>query len=167
MRLLVLTGLAASTALAASGLGASAPGTARCVTRQLTVAPGGYGVAAGSFVQKFTFTNTSRHACSLRGWPHLASQRNVRVQQTRPGTRAFRTVTLGATGKASFNVYGADFDARAGRTCPSTSVVRITPPGAHTALTVAVRIPACGRLYVAPIVPGTGNRDSWSVVWHG
>jgi hypothetical protein len=67
----------------------------------------------------FTFANASTQACHLTGWPVVglttASNkpkplRTIGVLQT-PSRASVRTVTLSSDGSASFDVYGADFNA--------------------------------------------------------
>ena len=152
----------ASLAVAAPGLSSSSS-VARCQTRQLHLTAGFYGEAMGSFVQTFTFTNSSRSACQLTGWSRLEleshSSRPVliasrRVVKSPPPAPAFATVVLRPRGAASFNVYGADWNHAKNRACPETSAALIAPPGDLARLTVAVRMPNCGLLYIAPLSPG-------------
>jgi hypothetical protein len=172
---LVLFVVVAALALAVSAGGSSTTSPSRCRTWQLHVAPTFYGEAATSFIQTFTFTNASRGACWLRGWPRLAlktptGQRKPvaswRVVQGAPTAPPFRTVVLRARGAASFDVYGADWNLRENKPCPRTTVVLITPPAARSAFTVHVKMPNCGRFYIAPVIAGKKDRDSWSAVWH-
>ena len=177
------TTLAASAVLllTASAAPAAAPGlnssssVARCQTRQLQLKAGFYGVAMGSFVQTFTFTNSSRYACRLTGWPRLEleshSSRPVaiasrRVVKSPPPAPAFATIVLRPRGAASFNVYGADWNHAKNRACPETSAALVAPPGDLARLTVAVRMPNCGLLYIAPVIAGRTDHDAWAVVWH-
>lgn len=164
-------------ALFAATSGARASGTiVRCRTAQLRLKSGAYGEAAQQFTQTLTFTNTSSQSCELRGWPSLqvkdesgrvAAVTIVRVVQGPPGARPFRPVLLRRGGAASFDVYGADWDAGADRPCRKTSALLVTPPGDRRALKMRRRLPNCGRLFVAPLIPGRRDRNSWSVVWHG
>jgi hypothetical protein len=149
-------------------------GIARCHANQLHLTAGAYGEAALQFTQTLTLSNISPRACQLAGWPsvrtrdtlgRLASVRVVRVVQGPPNARPFRVVALRPGGAASFNVYGADWNATANRPCGKTSALLITPPGDRTALEVHVRLPSCGVLYVAPLIRGRRDRDAWSQVW--
>jgi hypothetical protein len=126
-------------------------------------------------MQTFTFTNASRQECRLSGWPSLKlegkSRRAVpvasrRVIQRTPPAPAFTTVMLEPRGAASFDVYGADWDHAADRACPETTAVLVGPPGAISALSAAVRMPNCGVFYVAPLIAGRTDHQSWSIVWH-
>jgi hypothetical protein len=121
-------------------------------------------VAAGSFIQTFTFTNVSRRVCSLTGWPRIGLP-SRRVRQGAPPTPAYRTVVLRPRGAASFDVYGADWDHVRDRACPRTSTLRVAPPGVRSRLAVTVRMPNCGRFDVAPVIAGKTDREAWSVVW--
>ena len=62
-------------------------------------------------------------------------------------------------------MYGSDWDFRAYHACPATTAVFVSPPGA-SALSVNVKMPNCGAFYIAPIIAGKTDRQSWSVVWH-
>jgi Protein of unknown function (DUF4232) len=164
----------ASLAIAAPGL-SSSRSVARCQTRQLHLAAGFYGEAMGSFTQTFTFTNDSRHACQLAGWPRLklASQSSLavavasrRVVKNAPPAPAFATIVLKPRGAASFNVYGADWNHAKNRSCPETNAALIAPPGDFATLSVAVRMPNCGLFYIAPLIAGSTDHQAWSVVWH-
>jgi hypothetical protein len=173
--------LVAMTFVAALSVSAPGPGNAKapiphCRTPQLWLAPTFYGVGLGQFLQTFTFTNASAHACWLRGWPEFALEgrsgapivvRTRRVRQGNPSAPAYRTVVLRPRGAASFNVYGEDWDHLANKACANTTRVLVTPPHTHSALSVAVRLPDCGSFYIAPVIAGKRDRDAWSVVWNG
>jgi len=167
--------LLAALFLALPGRADSGATIATCQARQLNLSTTFYGEAGGQFVQTFTFTNTRYQPCQLRGWPNLNGERvdgrlvrmkSVRVVQVAPGARPFKTVVLFARGAASFNLYGEDWNHLADRRCPSSSSVSISPPGVRAAFSVAAKLPMCGRLYVAPVIAGPTDHDSWSVVWH-
>jgi hypothetical protein len=77
------------------------------------------------------------------------------------------SVLLRARGAASFDVYGADWDFSRNRSCPSATAAFVTPPAGSAALRVRVRIPNCpGGFYIAPVIAGPTDRQSWSFVWH-
>lgn len=158
-------------AVAAPALSQSTGSLPRCETRQLRLVASFYGEALGSFTQTFTFRNASRQACRLRGWPSLELKSQLvasrRVRQSAPPSPAFATVVLDAGSAASFDVYGADWDHALNRACAETTAVLITPPGDLSALSVAVRMPSCGLFYIAPLIAGRTDRQSWSVVVHG
>ena len=65
---------------------------------------------------------------------------------------------------ASFDVFGADFDAARDVACPKTAAAAIAPPHDASRIVVRLRIPDCGAFYVAPVVAGSTDRDSWSMV---
>jgi Protein of unknown function (DUF4232) len=144
-----------------------------CKASQLRLRSTMYGEAGGQFVQTFTFTNTSRDSCQLAGWPTLrlveASGKTevaptIRVVQGSPITRPFRTVIVQPGTAAAFDVFGADFDARANRACPKTRGFLVTPPGVAPSQ-VAVSVPFCGPFDVAPIIAGRTDRNAWSAIW--
>jgi hypothetical protein len=176
-RALAIAGVTAGSVLAVAAPGSSNSSVfARCQASQLHLAASFYGVAAGQFIQTFTFTNMSRRVCRMAGWPSLeievGSRRPVavrtrRVVQGSPNARPFVSVLLRARGAASFNVYGADWDFRRNRSCPLTTVALVTPPAGGAALRVGVRIPNCPVGFeIAPLIAGRTDRQSWSFVWH-
>jgi len=153
------------------------PHAAPCGPAQLHLAATFYGAAAGQFIETLTFTNAGRHDCATSGWPGIAvedaarrpvSMRVQRVVQGSPTARPYRSLIVRAGQAASFDVYGPDFDARSGRSCPSTGSLRVTPPGARRSLPVDVRLPLC-RLgyYVSPLIAGRSDHLAWTFVWHG
>jgi hypothetical protein len=144
-----------------------------CRTGQLRLHPSFYGEAGGQFVQTFTATNTSGTPCSVAGWPNLSvkgpssrveTAQSIRVVQSRPASNPFDTVVVRPGAAASFDVFGADWNAAANRSCPRTHALLIALPGARP-LAVTVSLPYCGPFYVAPVIAGKTDRDSWSVVW--
>ena len=159
---IVSAGAILAPAVAFGGSRALAP----CRSSQLRLVASHYGEASGQFGQTFTFTNVSRRACTLAGWPSVkSSARTIRVVQGKPGAQPYRTVILRPrSGTASFALFGADYDAVANRACARTTALSVTPPRASP-MRVFVRIPDCGRFYVAPIIAGSVDRDAWSVVW--
>jgi Domain of unknown function (DUF4232) len=176
MRRIILFAVPAYLAVAAPCLAGSTTSVPRCHIAQLRLAATFYGEAGGQFMQTFTLTNASRHACSVRGWPRVAvesptgrpirtfSRRVIQGSSTAP---PFRTVVLRPRAAGAFDVYGADWNHAADKPCPRTTAVLITPSGARSAISVAVRMPNCGVFDVAPVIAGSVDRRSWSVVWHG
>ena len=145
-----------------------------CRAAELRLVASDYGEAGGQFRQTFTFTNVGRRTCLLAGWPSLklrspsgraVSVRSVRVVQGASSVHPFRPVVLRRGRAASFDVYGADWDFRACRACPATTAVFVSSPGA-SALSVIVKMPYCGAFYIAPIIAGKTDHQSWSIVWH-
>jgi hypothetical protein len=121
-----------------------------------------------------TFVSESSRRCRLGGWPRLKVRtelgrlvpaRTLRVVQGPPGAPPFRRVVLRPGGAASFDVYGADWNAAANRPCPKTAALVVTPPGDQVALEIRVRLPNCGEFLIAPLIPGRRDRDAWSRVW--
>jgi peptidoglycan hydrolase-like protein with peptidoglycan-binding domain len=117
-----------------------------------------------------TFTNRSRGACELRGWPSIAVEAPGRPAWSAFARRVVQSskrparVRLEPGGAASFDVFGADWDAAANRPCPEASTLSVELPGDHMVLRIAVRIPDCGLFEIAPLVPGRRDRDAWSLV---
>ena len=172
---LALSLVAGALVIAQAGLPATDVSAAypRCRTKQLHLTAGAYGEAAQQFIQTLTFTNESSRRCQLQGWPAVTVRgrsgrlvvKTRRVVQGPPSARPYECVVLRALGAASFDVYGADWNALANRQCPKTSALVVTPPGASRTLEVRVRLPSCGVLLVAPLVAGIRDGDAWSTVW--
>lgn len=166
--------IVASVGLATLGSGAavvSATSSRTCATNQLHLTQQFLGEAAEQFTDTFTFTNDSSQACGLAGWPAVSLRspsggpvpvRTQRVLQT-TSLGSVHPLQLSPHGSASFDLYGADFNAAADKPCPGTSVILVTPPGNRSAMRTAVRVPDCGLLLISPIISGTVDRDAWSV----
>ena len=145
-----------------------------CRTDHLSVTGGSYREAGGAYSQTFTFHNVSDTACRLGGWPIFqavdarglpSATRIERVRQGAPYAPAWTWIALSPRHAASFDVYGADWDAVHNSACPKTSAVLITPPGDMSHVSVNVKIPACEVSFdVAPVVAGSTDPQSWSEV---
>jgi hypothetical protein len=161
-------------AKAMSAVGAPRGSAPPCRSHALRLAATFYGEAGGAFIQTLTFTNVSRRGCSMAGWPRveietaggLARPRVRRVVQGNPNAPPFARVRLRSRGAASFDLYGADWNAVRNRACPKTSALRVAPPAGGAPLVVRVAVPACpGGFELAPVVPGRVDRAAWSTVW--
>jgi hypothetical protein len=147
-----------------------------CSVARLSVVAGEFGEAGGQFLQTFTLTNLSSGACRLAGWPIVRvldsspgsprSTKTMRVRQNTPPEQASSVVVLRPSRKASFDVYGADYDAVHNRACPQIRAAVITPPATAGQLRIAVRLPDCGTLLIAPVIGGASDRPSWSEYVH-
>ncbi len=144
-----------------------------CRAGQLQLRPSFYGAAGGQFIQTFTATNTGGTPCSLAGWPSLRvkdrsgrmeAAPSIRVVQGSPTTQPFETVVLRPGSAASFDVFGADWNALANSACARTHALLIALRGVAP-LAVTVSLPSCSPFYVAPVIAGKTDRDSWSTVW--
>jgi hypothetical protein len=127
--------------------------------------------AAGSIYYPLQFTNLSRHACTMRGFPGVSAvDRNGHQLGSPAGwdhTRPVRTVVLppGATAHATLR-YGDVTVATAPRCHPVSSMfeLRVYPPGQRQATYAAFSIEACshpGPVYldVTPLKAGVGTRN--------
>jgi Protein of unknown function (DUF4232) len=165
-------------AVAVPGLARSggSVGTWRCRTGQLRVRGHFLGEAMGQFTETLTLINGSARTCRLAGWPGVllrtGSGSAVRVRQRRviqgaPTNHPFRTITIHSGRTASFDIYGADFNAVKNQTCPTAHGLLVRPPGDSLTLPVAVRVPACRPLTlgVSPLVAGSSDRGAWAVAW--
>jgi hypothetical protein len=156
---IALAGIAVAAAVAAGTAKGSVP---RCTGANLNVRPTLYGEAGGQFIQTFVVTSAGSSACRLAGWPSLA--RSIRVIQQQPASHPFRTVVVRPGRPASFDVFGADWNAMANRACPKTHTLLVALPGV-AARSIAVALPDCGPFDVSPVVGGASDRNAWSTVW--
>jgi len=151
---------------------ASAP---RCASSQLRLISdrGGWNAnyaAMGQYRETLTFTNVSRSACQLSGWPRVRAVANgvlqptpmTLVRQSAPSSKASSPVRLAPGKTASFNIYGGDWNPIQNKACPQTTSLLVSPPGNSTSLAAAVEEPNCGGFYVSPLIAGSNDRESWS-----
>ena len=127
--------------------------------------------AAGSIFYPLQFTNLSRHACALRGFPGVSAiDRNGHQLGSPAGwdhTRPVRTVVLAAGATAHATLRYSDATVATAPGChPVSSMVelRIFPPGQRQATFAAFSMEACshtGPVYldVTPIQAGVGTRN--------
>lgn len=127
----------------------------------------------GQLIQTLTFTNRSGSPCQLGGWPGFQAVDaagepqavpNKLVRQNAAPQPIWTAVDLTPGSRASFDVYGGDYNPVQQHACPTTSGAVIELPGSTSKLRVSLRIPDCGTFYVAPVVPGASDRKAWSQV---
>jgi hypothetical protein len=127
--------------------------------------------AAGSIFYPLQFTNLSRHACAMRGFPGVSAVDRNGHQLGSPAswdhTRPVRTVVLasGATAHAILR-YGDVTVATAPGCHPVSSMfeLRVYPPNQRQATYAAFSMEACSRtgpvyLNVTPLQAGVGTRN--------
>jgi len=172
--------IAASAAVAASSSGAvltaDTSRTAPAAVRACTAADLGAWVAvtqgngaAGSIFYPLQFTNLSRHACAMRGFPGVSAVDRHGHQLGSPAGRdhviPVRTVILapGATAHAILRYSDATVSSAPGcHPTFSTFELRIYPPNQYRATYAAFGLEACshaGPLYlgVEPVQAGVGT----------
>ena len=173
-----LTGLiAATTAFAASSSGtALAADTAPAAVPACTAADLGAWVAvdqgngaAGSIYYPLQFTNLSRHACAMRGFPGVSAIDRNGHQLGSPARWAARvparTVVLAPGATAHTILQYSDVEVTTAPGCHpvfSTFELRVYPPGQYGATHAVFGLEACshaGPIYmsVEPILPGVGT----------
>ena len=127
--------------------------------------------AAGSIFYPLQFTNLSRHACAMRGFPGVSAIDRHGHQLGSPAgrdhTRPVRTVVLapGATAHAILR-YG-DVTVATAPGCHLVSSMfelRVYPPGQRQATYAAFSAQACSHtgpvyLHVTPLQVGVGTRN--------
>ena len=127
--------------------------------------------AAGSIFFPLQFTNLSRHACAMRGFPGVSAIDSNGHQLGSPAgwdhTRPVRTVVL-APGATAHDIlrYGDVEVATAPGCHPVSSMfeLRVYPPNQRQATYAAFSMEACSRtgpvyLDVTPIQAGVGTRN--------
>ena len=173
-----LTGLiAATTAFAAGSSGtALTADTAAAAVPSCTAADLGAWVAitqgngaAGSIYYPLQFTNLSRHACAMRGFPGVSALDRNGHQLGSPASwdRAVpaRTVVLAPGATAHTILRYSDVEVTTAPGCHpvfSTFELRVYPPGQYSATYAAFGLEACshaGPIYmsVEPIRSGVGT----------
>ncbi len=173
-----LTGLiAAATTFAASSSGtALAADSAPAAVPACTAADLGAWVAvdqgngaAGSIYYPLQFTNLSRHACAMRGFPGVSAIDRNGHQLGSPASWdhvvAARTVVLAPGATAHTILRWSDVEVTTAPGCHpvfGTFELRVYPPGQYSATYAAFGLEACshaGPIYmsVEPIQPGVGT----------
>lgn len=168
----VLAGGSPGTVLAADTASAPAAPVPACTAADLGVwfaVTQGNG-AAGSIYYPLEFTNLTRHACVMRGFPGVSVLDRHGHQlgspaRWDPGVRA-RTVLLAAGATAHTILRWSDATVSTAPGCHPTfaaSQLRIYPPGQYGATYAAFNLESCshaGPAYLSvtePIVPGVGT----------
>ena len=125
--------------------------------------------AAGSIYYPLQFTNLSRHACAMRGFPGVSALDRNGHQLGSPASwdRAVpaRTVVLAPGATAHTILRYSDVEVTTAPGCHpvfSTFELRVYPPGQYSATYAAFGLEACshaGPIYmsVEPIQPGVGT----------
>jgi hypothetical protein len=173
-----LTGLiAATTAFAAGSSGtALTADTAAAAVPSCTAADLGAWVAitqgngaAGSIYYPLQFTNLSRHACAMRGFPGVSAIDRNGHQLGSPASWATgvaaHTVVLAPGATAHTILRYSDVEVTTAPGCHpvfSTFELRVYPPGQYSATYAAFGLEACshaGPIYlsVEPVLPGVGT----------
>ncbi len=173
-----LTGLIAATAAFAAGSSGTmlAADTAPAAVPACTAADLGAWVAisqgngaAGSIYYPLQFTNLSRHACAMRGFPGVSAlDRNGHQLGSPAGWAtgvAAHTVVLAPGATAHTILRYSDVTVTTTPGCHpvfSTFELRVYPPGQYSATYAAFGLEACshaGPIYlsVEPVLPGVGT----------
>lgn len=164
-----------------SGSGAARPvrrtvaGLASCRSAQLAVHSEWGGVGMGTIVESAVFTNVSSSRCSLAGYPRLqmlnaaGARLPTLIRHGGPAApiRA-RPVPLTPGAHASFYITFENSTGFGSASCPTSALVRITPPGDKTPISIPWRLNPyggstiarlrCGEIMVSPVVSGVRRR---------
>ena len=167
-----VAGLIATTAaFAASSSGASPAAVPACTAEDLGawVAVSQGNGAAGSLYLPLQFTNLSRHACAMRGFPGVSAVDRNNHQLGSPASWdhavSARTVVLARGATAHTILRYSDVAVTTAPGCHptfGTFELKIYPPGQRRATYAAFDLQACshaGPIYlsVEPIKPGVGT----------
>jgi len=170
-----VAGLIATTAaFAASSSGAAPAAVPACTAEDLGawVAVSQGNGAAGSLYLPLQFTNLSRHACAMRGFPGVSAVDRNNHQLGSPASWdhavSARTVVLARGATAHTILRYSDVAVTTAPGCHptfGTFELRVYPPGQHRATYAAFDLQACshaGSVYlgVEPIQPGVGTINS-------
>ena len=159
------------TALAADTARAAVPAVPACTAGDLGawVAVDQGNGAAGSVFYPLQFTNLSRHACAMHGFPGVSAIDRNGHQLGSPASWdhaiPVRTVVLAPSATAHTILRYSDATVTTAPGCHpvfSTFELRVYPPGRYSATHTAFDLEACshaGPIYlsVAPILPGVGT----------
>lgn len=146
----------------AGSAGTGGTGTPMCATSQLTASLGGQDAGAGNLYRYLVLTNHSATACHLNGYPGVSLLDSAGRQIGDPATRRpmdRTTVVLRPGAFASDTIHTAN---RQGTCLPTSTAVRVYPPGNRASLVVAGQITVCeGMFEITPLLAGTtGNPAS-------
>jgi hypothetical protein len=126
--------------------------------------------AAGTIETTVALTSTAAAPCLLGGYPGLqmlaASGASLPTTVVRKGTYSFTsmapaTVTLARGQAAFFNIGYSDVPVGSETTCPTSTSLEVTPPGAEDHLTLAAALAPCGggTMVVSPVFLATGSNS--------
>lgn len=140
-----------------------ASGTPMCATSQLTGSLGAGDAGAGNIYRYLVLTNHSATTCHLTGFPGVslldASGRQIGPAATREHT-SYEPVVLKPGGSASDTVHTINHQ---GTCLPTSTRVRVYPPGNTASLVLAGEITNCHSLLsITPLAAGTGGNPAGS-----
>ncbi|WP_406370522.1 DUF4232 domain-containing protein [Streptomyces sp. NBC_01550] len=167
--------LAAGAAVAAVAVFTAVPATAAvpaqeasstpmCATSQLTGSLGAGDAGAGNLYHYLVLTNHSSTTCHLTGFPGVslldASGRQIGPAATREHT-SYEPVVLKPGGSASDTIHTVNHQ---GTCLPTSTQVRVYPPGNTASLVLAGEIANCHSvLSITPLAAGTGGNPAGSL----
>ncbi|MFD7945081.1 DUF4232 domain-containing protein [Streptomyces sp. NPDC059744] len=141
-----------------------ASSTPMCATSQLTVSLGAGDAGAGNLYRYLVLTNHSSTTCHLTGFPGVslldASGRQIGPAATREHT-SYEPVVLKPGGSASDTIHTVNHQ---GTCLPTSTQVRVYPPGNTASLVLAGEITNChSALSITPLAAGTGGNPAGSL----
>jgi hypothetical protein len=150
-----------------------ASGPARCATTALSGSVAGSSGAAGTIETTVALKSTSATPCVLSGYPGLqlldSAGASLPTQVVRKGGYSFTsmaptTVTLSNGQSTYFNIGYSDVPMGTEQSCPNSTSLEVTPPGATDHLLAPAVLSPCGggTLVVSPVFPATGSNNATS-----
>jgi hypothetical protein len=127
----------------------------RCRSAQLKITLGAVDAGAGNRYLPVRFTNRSKKACTLRGYPTVeglnAKGHAVTTARHAQGPRVV-TVTLQPGQRVTATVHATAVPSGNATSCgPDYAGLRVTAPGGIRSAKVKVELPSCSGLSVTPI----------------
>jgi uncharacterized protein DUF4232 len=127
-----------------------------CARSQLTVRSNGWEGTAGTIHGAWVFRNVSKETCTLEGYPSLQlfgkGGRPIPTHVKEDLRPLPSTVTLKPDASATFRT---SYNEVAVPRCPTSSVMRVTPPGARKSLFIPATLTPCrGVVHVSAVWAG-------------
>jgi len=139
-----------------------------CATSQLTASLGGGDAGAGQIYRYLVLTNHSGSTCHLTGFPGLSMLDANGKLIGAPATYqriAYSPVVLAPGKSASDTIHTVNRQTNSATEClPTSTELRIYPPGNTASLVFPGRVTNCDKLFtVTPFGAGTGGNPSSQV----
>jgi hypothetical protein len=158
-----------STASTSTG-SSTTTGTATCAPTDLSGSVVGSSGAAGTIEITVALKSTATTTCTLAGYPGLqlvsSTGAALPTNVVRKGTYSFTamaptTVTLPSGQTAYFNVGYSDVPTATETSCPTASMLEVTPPNDVDHLVISATLAPCGggTLVVSPVFLSTGSNS--------
>jgi hypothetical protein len=131
----------------------ASPATPTCHVADLHLSIAPVSGGAGSLFYPIRFTNTSSHACALRGYPGV-SVVNIRNHQIgAPAARTGQPVTLVRVRphRSAYATIRTNNPDVVPKCRPTSAYVRVYPPGSHRTVLIRYHLRVCGLFEINPV----------------